>query len=359
MFLSRITFFRLYESPRYLVHAGRPQEAIVSLQKISEFNGEEMSLNLEDVEDKLDAQAPGSPDALVPKRGPSGPFEPEVGDQQRDYQALRKTSISEEIGRGEALEDWTPTAIPRRPASHSRASSRSHLKGQLTSGRFPRWIRRPMRAWFKRLGMVMSPEWRRTTLIVWLIWWAMSLAFTMFNVFLPKLLEGRVPSVRASTGNDLERTMWNIVIFTLGGCPGALLGAWLQELSLGRRISLALSTIATAFLCWVFVLVSSEGAIRATTVGISLSASTMWAILYGWTPAIFSTNVRGTACGSASAFSRIGGIMAPLVGGWLLVLNTAFPVYAAVTILLFSSIAVLCLNERPQDAGGEPQQIGH
>jgi len=51
--------------------------------------------------------------------------------------------------------------------------------------------------------------------------------------------------------------------------------------------------------------------------------------------------------------------MAPLVGGWLLVLNTAFPVYAAVVILLFSSLAVLCLKEPPQDAGGEPQQVSH
>jgi hypothetical protein len=157
----------------------------------------------------------------------------------------------------------------------------------------------------------------------------------MFNVYLPKLLEGRIPS--ASDNKDLERTMWDIVIFTLGGCPGALvgdtppkaklkltdykLGAWLQELPLGRRISLALSTIVTALQCWLFVIVKSETAIRITTVGISLSASTMWAILYGWTPAIFSTNgrscnsqgckhftiisVRGTACGSASAFSRM------------------------------------------------------
>jgi len=153
--------------------------------------------------------------------------------------------------------------------------------------------------------------------------------------------------------------MWDIVIFTLGGCPGALLGAWLQEQPLGRRVSLALSTGITALLCWVFVLVKSEAAIRITTVGISLSASTMWAILYGWTPAIFSTNVRGTACGSASAFSRIGGIMAPLVGGWLLVLNTAFPVYASVVILLFSSFTVLCLKEQPQDAGGEPPGLSH
>ena len=51
----------------------------------------------------------------------------------------------------------------------------------------------------------------------------------MFNVFLPKMLE-----MRSSTGEgssdavtdgeprSLERTMWDVVIFTIGGCPGAI-----------------------------------------------------------------------------------------------------------------------------------------
>src|ERR1700744_4858529 len=91
MFLSRVTFFRLYESPRYLVHAGRPQEAIVSLQKISEFNGEEMNLNLEDVQDKP-ATGPSalSPNSLEQMKLPS------AREDHMDYQALRKSSISEE-----------------------------------------------------------------------------------------------------------------------------------------------------------------------------------------------------------------------------------------------------------------------
>src|SRR5258705_2891762 len=51
MFLARIAFFRLYESPRYLVHAGRPHEAVKSLQLISRFNGSELPIELADVRD--------------------------------------------------------------------------------------------------------------------------------------------------------------------------------------------------------------------------------------------------------------------------------------------------------------------
>lgn len=47
----------------------------------------------------------------------------------------------------------------------------------------------------------------------------------MFNVFLPKLLESS-----SNSGGDgapvipktLEDTLWDVVIFTLGGCPGAV-----------------------------------------------------------------------------------------------------------------------------------------
>jgi hypothetical protein len=49
--------------------------------------------------------------------------------------------------------------------------------------------------------------------------------------------------------------------------------------------------------------------------------------------------------------------MAPLVGGWLLVLDTAFPVYASVVILLFSSFVVLCLKEHPH--GTDAQHLAH
>lgn len=51
MFLARIAFFRLHESPRYLVHAGRPQEAVEALQMISKFNGSEIEIELDDVAD--------------------------------------------------------------------------------------------------------------------------------------------------------------------------------------------------------------------------------------------------------------------------------------------------------------------
>ena len=49
------------------------------------------------------------------------------------------------------------------------------------------------------------------------------IAYTMFNVYLPKLLEGR-PGVGGDAGapTSLNDSLWDVVIYSVGGCPGAI-----------------------------------------------------------------------------------------------------------------------------------------
>ncbi|KAH9949855.1 MFS general substrate transporter [Amylocystis lapponica] len=451
MFIARMVFFRLHESPRYLVHAGRPQEALESLQLISRFNGSELSLDLDDVQDHLNA-APsamgGAPSAntrtsiqdnqiasLHPNDpadvlfdaevvSPSALDEANLGVQyaerysissQRSHDVLHGSPDSESKNYSSTGESTTPldvhvfgtptmTPDPRhvvsfysiashdsdskahdtkdvsspasllsanpssahllppefppvsprpRPGAQERSSSRN--SGRQSTAyevkskvywRLPRWIRRPLWAWLDRVAMVLSPEWLRTTLLMWGTWWAMSLAYTMFNVYLPKLLEARGSLDPDAAPKTLEESLRDVVIYALGGCPGAILGAYLIDSPLGRRWALAGSTFVTAFFCWVFVLVEQPWAVRASTVGISLSATAMYAVLYGWTPEIFGTKVRGTACGIASALSRIGGMIAPMLGGKLLSINSSVPVYTSIVVFLFAGICVLFLEEK-------------
>jgi len=192
----------------------------------------------------------------------------------------------------------------------------------------------------------------------------------MFNVFLPKLLERRLggmvpepsqPGVRSAVGvrsteSSLEDSLWDVVIYSIGGCPGAIIGAYLVESSFGRRWSLAGSTFLTAFFCIIFVKVEGPLMLKASTVGVSLAATAMWAILYGWTPDIFSTNVRGSACGIASALSRIGGMIAPILGGQLLTIDVSFPVYTSVVTFVIAGICVLFLKEAEKQEEGENQR---
>ncbi len=45
----------------------------------------------------------------------------------------------------------------------------------------------------------------------------------MFNVYLPKLLEGRGGDDGAA--KSLEDNLWDVVIYTVGGCPGAIVSS--------------------------------------------------------------------------------------------------------------------------------------
>lgn len=385
MFIARIVFFRLHESPRFLVHAGRPEEAMESLQLISRFNGEELDLGLEDIEDvelpptatnagvandapksddssttatlishtversedalrdpaaatshyntmsepdvALDAHSFGTPlppptarrlsaasfdpshlsSSGPPSLTPSNtapflqrvPSAPELSAQGSDLPPPRPRPLS------------TLTPGSRRMSRRlSTASSYVESKSGGICKALPRWVRRPLLAWIDRIAMVLSPEWIRTTLLVWAAWWAMSLGKSGYLcAVLACANDGRsvhdvqrIPTETARDTFDLDRHRWcaenagrqlvgrcHILVGRMSWCDrkslshfprpssrsetSVQLGAWLIDSRLGRRWSLAGSTFVTAFFCWVFVVVEHPWAVRASTVGISLSAT--------------------------------------------------------------------------------------
>ena len=242
MFLARIVFFRLHESPRYLVHAGRPLEAIESLQMISAFNGDELSLDPEDVDDTMPASAT-RPDPSNPPAGTDEEAQKRVPTLEASSEALRASPKSgssyNSVGRPdvsldghefgtplpgsgpvsphfpfppptplseerqalmspsrEERRDPLPPAVPRPPRSRqgsSAARSSRRLSRRMSTastyiesksgplcGMLPRWMRRSALAWVDRVAMVLSPEWMRTTLLVWAAWCGMSLGERRF-----------------------------------------------------------------------------------------------------------------------------------------------------------------------------------
>lgn len=228
MFLARMVFFRLHESPRYLVHAGRHQEAVESLQLISKFNGSELNLDVEDVRDHLhpseilmsdpeagsstspangqvvfdagDAQYPPLDEAqrkLSPQRSREG-LRDSPDSALPDYNATGapNVSLNNHTFQTPILAAPQPEAVPspenpylkdtsRRNSSASVSTARSRRslharepssarKSKLYS-KLPRFIAKPLWAWAERVALVLAPEWFRTTILVWIVWCAMSL----------------------------------------------------------------------------------------------------------------------------------------------------------------------------------------
>lgn len=211
-----MVFFRLYESPRYLVHAGRPHDAIKSLQMISKFNGSELSIQLADVRDHhkpLDFE--GETNVLHRPRATSTTIvdasviedriEPPLGLVSENnwpgltiaYSSTGETYNSHDPSAGQALLPVAPNVLKEssgvdtgmeqpllhndgggttlNPRSDSRVSKRSSIYEEKVYHALPAFIRRPLIAWWDRVMMVLSPEWFTTTVLVWSTWFAMAL----------------------------------------------------------------------------------------------------------------------------------------------------------------------------------------
>lgn len=398
MFVGRFILFSLEESPRYLVNTGRPAEAVHALQHIAEYNGKTMQIGLEDVQDNPEPifsaetdelELPGSP--KTPIRAPSSiplPIEPKDGSppsydstsrQGSPLTADRYTSRTpteerayDDLWNSANLDTAARYAFPPSPvltmrSHHSRRPSSAHLRRRSSMSvkyseptwkdQIVEWVSVPVSAWWEKTSALFTDEYRRSTLLVWAAWMLMSLAYTMFNVYLPKLLESRLG--HTETGGR-KRALWDVVIFTLGGCPGAILGAWMIDTRLGRKRSLAVATFLTAVFCVGFCQVTTQVGVSLVSIFISLAATTMWAILYGITPDIFPPNIRGTACGTASALSRIGGMIAPILGGHLLARDSSLPMYSAAAILTVAAACVLLLPTEGENKGGNGyNQLSH
>ncbi|GAA5825942.1 hypothetical protein JCM11251_000062 [Rhodosporidiobolus azoricus] len=326
MFLSRVLFFRLQESAKFLVAANNPSAAVIALRRISKVNGQDVRWELSDVRDDA-AAAKASIGGEMGERGKGGGYE-SVGETMSPTR--------------------NPTSPPSLTADVSALDLTLDLESDLSlSSAAPSTLLRPLKdppAWMDRLPTSWKPtvedymarlgellergtQARRTTWLVWAVWGLASAGYTIFNVFLPKFLETKLAASEPAGEKSMERTLWDYVLYTLSGLPGSLLGAYLVETSWGRAKTLAISTLATSTGTFIFVFVTGGTGVVLSSMAVSLAATVMYAVIYGMTPELFPTSTRGTACGLASALSRLSGIVAPLFTGILLSINIQLPLF--------------------------------
>ncbi|GEM12452.1 MFS transporter [Rhodotorula toruloides] len=340
MFLCRVLFFRLHESAKYLVAAERPSAAVIALRRISRINGQEAKWDLRDVVDDeastVANEVDGSDGKLSPPRyAATGETTPESRPKSASPSLLPTSprARNSDDGVDEESVDLSTFSLPSSVFSATPAAPRLRKDRPAWIDRLPVSWRSGADEYLARLDELLEPKWKRTTTLIWVIWTLASAGYTIFNVFLPKFLETKLSG--GGQPSSQEATLRDYVLYTVSGLPGSLLGAYLVETSLGRAKTLAFATLLTSAGTFVFVLVSSQFGVIASSMAVSLAATLMYAVIYSITPEIFPTSLRGTACGIASALSRLAGIVAPLLTGALLSLSsTALP-------LLLSAVCFL------------------
>lgn len=169
---------------------------------------------------------------------------------------------------------------------------------------------------------------------------------------MPKYLEAKIGE---SAEGTREQSLRDYVFYTVSGMPGSIMGAWLIETRLGRKGSMFFSALLTTLGILVFVWVDSQLAVIASSMAVSLAVTLMYAVIYSYTPEVFETRVRGTACGMAAAVSRLAGITSPVATGLMLGISVSLPLYVSAACF---AIAAYCMITLPIETRGRGMPAG-
>lgn len=179
-----------------------------------------------------------------------------------------------------------------------------------------------------------------STSLITLVWAFIGLGFPLYNAFLPFIQASR--GVEFGDGSTYT-TYRNSLIIAALGVPGCLLGGLLVETPrIGRKGTLAASTVLTGVFLFCSTTAMDSDALLGWNCAYNFMSNIMYAVLYAYTPEIFSTKDRGTGNAITASANRVFGIMAPIVAMFAN-LETSAPVYVSGALFIAAGTLVLLL----------------
>lgn len=181
----------------------------------------------------------------------------------------------------------------------------------------------------------------RTTLMLWIAWFCISLGYYGTFIWLPGIFVER--------GFDFLQTYQNTFILALAQLPGYFSAAYLVE-RWGRKGTLAVYLLLSGVFTYLFAVVSGLPLIVGTAALMSFFTLGAWGVLYAYTPELYPTEARATGMGAASGMTRVAGALAPILGGRLLSVSlvAALTLYAVAFAVGAGSVFVLGRETKDQ-----------
>jgi putative MFS transporter len=146
------------------------------------------------------------------------------------------------------------------------------------------------------------PKFRKISINIFLLWFTMSFGYYGIFVWIKDILLNK--------GVDVVTTDFYTFFMLVAQLPGFLLSAYLIE-KIGRRKSILLFTLGTAFSMVFFALSANNILVLILGLIVSVFCLGAWGITYAYTPELFPTQFRGTANGTSGAVTRFAGFLAP------------------------------------------------
>ena len=210
-----------------------------------------------------------------------------------------------------------------------------YLRRGLDDDRPSAAARAAVEPWHVRFAKLWSSEHRRSTIVLWTLWF--TIVFSYYGMFL------WLPTVMIGKGFSMIKSFEYVLIMTLAQLPGYFTAAWLIE-RMGRKFVLVVYLSGTAASAWLFGQAESQNMLMLAGGLLSFFNLGAWGALYAYSPENYPAPIRASGVGTAAGVGRIGGILGPLAipflgaQGWST--GTIFGLFAfaiavgAVTVLL-------------------------
>lgn len=172
----------------------------------------------------------------------------------------------------------------------------------------------------------------RTTSMLWILWVAFIFSYYGFFTWIPSLLMKQGLTMTQSFGHS-------IIIF-LAQIPGCFFAAFLSE-KLDRKWTIILFMVGAGISALWMAGFRTEETITLFGSFLSFFMAGISAVIYIYTSEVYPTAFRATGGGVASAVGRLGGILAPILIGFLFARIGLGGVFGMITaVLLVGAVAV-------------------
>ena len=193
----------------------------------------------------------------------------------------------------------------------------------------PRHLTQTVKASFvDNFRTLWTASYSKATLMLWVLWFCV--VFSYYGMFL------WLPSVVLSKGFDLVKSFEYVFIMTLAQLPGYFSAAWLIEKK-GRKFVLISYLTGTAIAAYFFGIAVTAWQLIIAGMLLSFFNLGAWGALYAYTPEQYPSSVRATGSGIAAGVGRIGGILGPLIVGYMV----AFGISPTIIFSLFCLVIVI------------------
>ena len=159
------------------------------------------------------------------------------------------------------------------------------------------------------LKQVWSPEYRRATACLSVLWFVIMFAY--YGMFL------WLPSVLVMRGFSIVHGFGYTVLMSLAQLPGYYLAAWLIG-KVPRKLVLSVYLIGTMLSAAAFGLATNATMIVISGAWLSFFTLGAWGIMIAFTPGQFAVDARGMGMGFAQSIGRIGATIGPFLVGALM-----------------------------------------